>query len=154
MNNPYAEKNCKGCGKRFTPRADGRGRPSEYCDPYCRKYTPCVECGIPCSRKCKRCWECGMAFKRTQARRFYTQSLMEWVERFGRPPTASEWNISFARTRWTNPARLLVLEDIHAERDWPRYSAVLEMYGTWNAFLEAHGFSTLEPGGHQVEMAA
>lgn len=59
------------------------------------------------------------------------QSLRDWAEEHGRPPTSTEWR--------------------YAGDDRPSYSCVFKRFGSWNKALREAGLSTLAPGQQRAK---
>ena len=109
----------------------------------------CVECGNPTSG-CNgrdgapgRCVDCTPAHSRKLTRDWIIASIHEWVELFGGPPGAQDWNQHMARL---NGRQDLVDRYQATGRPWPSTSAVQDNYGSWNEAIEEAGYEPCAPG--------
>ncbi len=68
-------------------------------------------------------------------------ALRRFHEEFGRTPSAREWNTTVARRRHPDLAAR------QRSGEWPDTSIVQRVFGSWNAGIEAAGF-TPRPTGH------
>ncbi len=73
----------------------------------------------------KRCRPGAIAPTRT--RNWVRDAMREWRQRYGRPPSSTDWSRRHARRRGGDP-----LERFQA-RDWPPASTVIDIYGSWPA---------------------
>jgi len=64
------------------------------------------------------------------------EKLHEWVDEYGRPPAAADWNPAQARNQGSRPE---VIER-WLSGEWPTYSTVMRHFGRWNNFIESAGF--------------
>ena len=94
---------CRGCGAATTARG-GKGDAYAYC---------------------KRCHPGAIAPTRT--RDWVRDAMHEWRQRYGRPPSSTDWSRTHARRRGGE-----ALERFLA-RDWPAPSTVIDIYGSWPA---------------------
>jgi hypothetical protein len=94
---------CRGCGAPTTARG-GKGDAYEFC---------------------KRCHPGAIAPMRT--REWVRGAMHEWRQRYGRPPSSTDWAQTHARRRGGE-----ALERFLA-RDWPAPSTVIDIYGSWSA---------------------
>ena len=94
----------------------------------------CRGCGAPTAARggkgdayafCKRCHPGAIAATRT--REWVRNAMREWRERYGRPPSSTDWSRAHARRRGGE-----ALERFQV-RDWPAPSTVIDMYGSWSA---------------------
>jgi hypothetical protein len=114
----------------------------------------CEVCGGPTGgsngpgkapRFCKRCH--GPAHARWTSEAIIA-AIQAWTERFGAPPTATEWNPTAARNyvaafpNRPSAERLSECARIVVEEDWPRSNTVRLRFGTWSAAIRAAGFET------------
>ena len=95
---------CRGCGAPTTAR-NGKGDAYEYC---------------------KRCHPGAIA--PTRAREWVRCSMREWRQRYGRPPSSTDWSRTHTVRRGGEALERL-------DGDWPAPSTVIDMYGTWGAAL-------------------
>ena len=103
---------CRGCGAPTTARG-GKGDAYEFC---------------------KSCHPGAIASTRT--RDWVREAMHEWRQRYGRPPSSTDWSRTHARRRGGE-----ALTRFQA-RDWPAPSTVIEIYESWPA-AHADAF----PGG-------
>jgi hypothetical protein len=96
---------CRGCGAPTAARG-GKGDAYEYC---------------------KRCHPGAIAPTRT--REWVRCSMREWRQRYGRPPSSTDWSRTHARRRGGQALKRL------RDGDWPPSSTVIDMYGTWAAAM-------------------
>jgi len=92
---------CRGCGAPTTARG-GKGDAYQYC---------------------KRCHPGAIAATRT--RDWVRAAMREWRQRYGRPPSSTDWSRTHAARRGGD-----ALKRLH-DGDWPAPSTVIDMYGTW-----------------------
>ncbi len=94
----------------------------------------CRGCGAPTAARggkgdayefCKRCHPGAIAA--TRARDWVREAMREWRERYGRPPSSTDWSRTHATRRGGE-----ALERFQA-RDWPASSTVVDIYGSWAA---------------------
>ena len=94
----------------------------------------CRECGTPTAARrgkgdayefCKSCHPGAIAPTRT--REWVRDAMRDWRQRFGRPPSSTDWSRTHARRRGGK-----ALERFLA-RDWPASSTVIDIYGSWPA---------------------
>ena len=94
----------------------------------------CRGCGAPTAARggkgdayefCKRCHPGAIAPTRT--RDWVRDAMHEWRQRYGRPPSSTDWSRTHARRRGGE-----ALERFLA-RDWPAPSTVIDIYGSWSA---------------------
>ena len=94
---------CRGCGRPTAARG-GKGDAYEYC---------------------KRCHPGAIAPRRT--REWVRDAMRAWRQRYGRPPSSTDWSRTHAQRRGGEP-----LKRLQSER-WPSPSTVIDLYGTWAA---------------------
>lgn len=145
-----SRRTCARCGLPFT--AHGKGRPAKYCSKNCQMMGPCAVCGLYCASgrrrdSDRRCMKCRTRESERDFRKFAEKSFRDWVDRFGCPPVANEWNLAHARKTWKDQARLRHLERIHSQRKWPTFSAIIYYFGGWNQFIEEMGHAPRPVGG-------
>jgi hypothetical protein len=94
----------------------------------------CRGCGAPTTARggkcdayeyCKNCHPRAIAPTRTHE--WVRDAMRDWRQRYGRPPSSSDWSRTHARRRGG-----VALERFLA-RDWPAPSTVIDIYGAWSA---------------------
>lgn len=114
-----------------------------------RRYdTECVDCGAWVSghsgrRDEPRCLPC-IAKINGEARTVWTRELViarirEWVYLYGEPPAICDRGPSMARSELHDEQRAVRFEQ--ANGHWPWFTVVVRRFGSWNAALEAAGFT-------------
>jgi hypothetical protein len=96
---------CRGCGAPTASRG-GKGDAYEYC---------------------KRCHPGAIAPTRTHE--WVRDAMRAWAERYGRPPSSTDWSRTHARRRGGEALQRL------RDGDWPPPSTVVDLYGSWAAAL-------------------
>lgn len=111
--------------------------------------SPCVDCGKPTNGSngaqgaADRCWSCNGNHTRRLHRRWLTESFEEWVDMFGVPPAVLDWSEAHAR----NAGQEWRTERAQGTgRPWPSPKSAQDHYGSWNAFIRAHGWDPFEVG--------
>ena len=94
---------CRGCGAPTTARG-GKGDAYAYC---------------------KRCHPGAIAPTRT--RDWVREAMHEWRQRYGRPPSSTDWSRTHASRRGGEPLERFL------GREWPSPSTVIDIYGSWPA---------------------
>lgn len=115
-----------------------------------RVYGFCVDCGTKIFNAGspdlpERCGSCAPKHRRKESQRQIVEAIRDWRRRFGRNPSAMDWNINMALAS-AHPARLARIEQAHRDRQWPGCSSVQAAFGSWNAAIEASGFQPMRPG--------
>jgi uncharacterized protein (DUF433 family) len=92
------------------------------------------------AKHCRSCAPMG-------APQFWTPPLVverirAWVELYGNIPAATDWNPSMARLN----GRPDIADRFYADGCWPHYSTVVARFGSWNAGIEAAGFTPRATG--------
>ena len=112
----------------------------------------CVDCGATintdgrATEPATRCVPCSHEDRKRQSREWFLESVREWVELFGSPPSAMDWSPALARMKGS---------DWKAERyeqtgrPWPSPTLVIGLYGSWNAGLNAAGYPPVKPGEYR-----
>jgi hypothetical protein len=106
----------------------------------------CRDCGQPTTSDGsyipERCRPCRFAFDHAASVAWIIDSIRDWAEMFGVPPSSSDWNQSMCRIRgWQSK----IARYASTGRDWPSTNAAQSTFGSWNAALEAAGFKPLSP---------
>ncbi len=114
-----------------------------------KRHGNCLDCGRPTynggSEPPVRCAEHAALASRKWSKERLVECAQEYARRYGRPPTAMDWNIPMARGR-AHPERLREILQRDSEAEWPPTGTVLARWGSWNEMLSAAGFDTLVPG--------
>lgn len=74
-------------------------------------------------------------------------AICVYAERYGRPPAAADWSPALARAQG-RPDRA---ERFKADGIYPYARTVTERFGSWNAAIEAAGFTPTRRGHRQRE---
>lgn len=64
------------------------------------------------------------------------EKVHEWVETYGRPPAAADWNPAQARRQGSKPETI----ERFLAGDWPQYSTAMRHFPSWNAMIEQAGY--------------
>lgn len=141
---------CVGCGATLPPRRVAR--PRKWCSDRCRKLTlyarPCLDCGKrintdgSVTNAAERCINCNAAHQRRTSRTWIIESINEWVDLFGVPPTASDWEPRMP----TAPAWRRERYEATG-RPWPSVHVAQDNFGSWSNALRAAGWDPY-PVGH------
>lgn len=114
----------------------------------------CVDCGATTNgydgpgRASERCIPCNGKHAHSLTHQWIIDSFKEWVEMFGAPPSASDWNLSYARA---HPYLHWKYERSMATgRKWPPVSSVVNHFGSWNNALRELGYRVLDPSEHWI----
>lgn len=70
------------------------------------------------------------------------ERVQAWVETYGQPPTAQEWNPAMARAR----GRHDIAERWEQDGCWPTTTTTQYVFGSWSAAIAAAGFTPRAPG--------
>lgn len=111
----------------------------------------CRECGNPTdgsngpSQTPERCDPCCQRERHWQAVKRIVGSIQRFAERYGRPPTAPDFNPHQAR-ELGHPWRA---DRFYRDGDYPYSSNVLDVFGTWNAAIVAAGFERVGVGQYE-----
>ena len=96
----------------------------------------CRRCGAPTAARggkgdayefCKGCHPGAIAPTRT--REWVRDAMRAWRERYGRPPSSTDWSGTHAVRRGGDALERL------RDGDWPPPSTVIDLYGSWAAAL-------------------
>jgi predicted Zn-ribbon and HTH transcriptional regulator len=117
-----------------------------------RVFGYCRDCGVKVfnsgskDRLPERCRSCDDAFKHERGRQRILDAIAEWVERFGTPPSAADWNPAQAlRVGMAWKAERYVATG----RKWPSVAGVQVLFGAWNAALNEAGYPPVSPGEYR-----
>lgn len=115
----------------------------------------CIDCGAPTSYATggpsRRCRRCRKLIEQSEpyrlSRQHFTHDLIierirEWAERYGEPPGEADWNPLQARAN-NDEERAKRFED--ANGYWPWMTVVYRRFPSWNAAIEAAGFTPRKP---------
>jgi len=146
------------CGAELS-QTEGRGRPRKWCSETCRRNFSyggeCIDCGEATrysghdgTGPSLRCPRCAMAARIVWGQERVVEKIREWADQFGEPPLAYEWHLAGARHK-CSPERLGEIEGRldRFDGDVPSTSLVVLRFGSWNAAIEAAGFTSLKVGG-------
>lgn len=103
----------------------------------------CVDCGARTSgcngreKAPERCYPCTTAFLKTWTREAIIAAIRLFVHRYGRIPSAVDWNTTYAR----NAGHPELAERFYADGDYPQTGIVQREFGSWNAGIAAAGFT-------------
>lgn len=86
------------------------------------------------------CATCAPAYYAKWNRETVAAAIQRFAERYGEPPSAWDFNVSLARATG-HPE---VAERFYRDGDYPHYSSIQYVFGSWNAAIAAAGF---EPRG-------
>ena len=127
----------------------GRARKDSYA-------APCVECGAPTSgsegrKKRPLCIPCGNVeaakVLTVWTREAIISAIQWWNVMYGRPPAMHDFNPRACRTELRDETRAERAERHIREGYIPWVTTVVTAFGTWNAGIEAAGFSPRQSGG-------
>lgn len=111
-----------------------------------KQYGVCPDCGGPVSYRtggvAERCRACHDIAKIIWDRDSVLDAIHRFAERYGRPPTACDFNPPLAIAK----GRPEYAETFHRDGDYPHTSSATTVFGSWNAAIEAAGF-TPKPSG-------
>lgn len=118
---------CKECGA-ATDGSNGRAKAPEYCP---RHY-----------------WlKPGYRDSRTEwPRERIINAIQDWNREYGEPPATTDWNATRAR-QMGRPDRTDRFLDGFATGRWPWFTTVVYHFGSWNAGIEAAGFTPRQADG-------
>lgn len=147
---------CPTCGNTVHPRNSYAARRQKFCSERCRKaqYSrPCADCGKPLHGASgrgpnapTRCLPCTNAHNAKFGREGHIAAIQRFAERYGKPPSATDFQPALAR-RIGHPEKA---DRFYADGDYPTTTAVLQMFGSWNAAIEAAGFEPVPVGSRRV----
>lgn len=118
-----------------------------------RRYEqPCVDCGARTSgsdgrRDEPRCATCAARLRAERETVWTAEKIVEriqaWATIYGEPPGSADWNPWQARHAIHDEQRAQRFEAGH----WPWSTQVVHAFGSWNAAIEAAGFTPRAPHG-------
>lgn len=143
---------CAGCETAIPPSRGGPAR--KWCSEKCRKAQyggVCENCGAATDGSYgsalapKLCRPCRLEEQTTWGADGVLTAIRRWVETYGEPPGEVDWNPNLARRR----------DHLHrVERyetgNWPSHATVTYHFGSWNAAIEAAGFSARIVGWNEA----
>lgn len=109
---------------------------------------PCEICGAPTSgsegrREHPRCQPCAAfisgAKRASRTADHLISRIQEWAALYGEPPAIPDWNPWACRNVIHDPERARRYEE--ANGYWPSFTSVVYAFGSWNAGIEAAGFT-------------
>lgn len=115
----------------------------------------CVDCGKATDgsrgyRAPERCRRCAAVHNTKWGKAGVVAAIHRFAERYGRPPTSTDFSPSCARHlghEWRS-ARF------HSDGDYPYSHTVVYTFGTWNAAIIAAGFEPPGPGLYKRQPGA
>jgi hypothetical protein len=138
-----------GCDKQLPP---SKARPRKWCSDRCRKLARapgCVDCGRlvntdgRVTNPNERCVACAGARTARLHGQWIVESFNDWIDQFGVPPTATDWNPMHARAT----GQMWRVERLQATgRTWPSVTSVQRHYGSWQEFIRQQGWEPFGPG--------
>lgn len=151
-------KQCESCGVLMTGVRGNR----KFCSERCRKDQyrgECVDCGgktdgtaSGAKRPAIRCRVCAARYQSENAvwnKETVVAAMRRWREKYGCPPSATDWNPSMADTSCTPETASIIRKRFYADHN-PPVSAVQRVFGSWNAAMDAAGFAPRGPGQRDV----
>lgn len=98
-------------------------------------------CGAPLdggspSRGTERCRSCTAKDATIWTREWIVSKIQEWTSLYGEPPTAEDWAPQTVHSRRANAVRTRFYS-----ASWPYTEYVQRRFGSWNAGIEAAGFT-------------
>jgi DNA-directed RNA polymerase subunit RPC12/RpoP len=145
---------CQGCGAKLVPNK-GPGPQRKWCSDRCRKNTLyvrfCADCGARLNSSDGhgphapvRCPGCASRAS-GEARKVWTPdavvaAIQAWARLHGEPPCMTTWSITRARNIGKPELTQVKLVPYKAG-EWPSPQAVIRAFGSWNAGIEAAGFT-------------
>lgn len=113
---------------------------------------PCVDCGARTGgsegrRVEPRCAPCAHKLSTVKqivwTSEILIERIREWARIYGEPPATRDWSASGAR-QVHDEERARRYED---DPSWPAFKTVVYHFGSWNAAIEAAGFTPRAPHG-------
>ena len=128
---------CAGCGKSIPANR-------KWCSDRCRRHTSyggvCKRCGAGTysgnAVSSDVCAKCRNRERAKLGKEAVITALRDWNDRFGSPPTATDWSPANARKN----GRLDKVERYRGSGPWPATNSVLNLFGSWNAGIAAADF--------------
>lgn len=123
-----------------------------------RHHGTCKNCGGPtfnggAREKPEYCRECAPEAHTFWTRERLIEAIREYHRRYGRQPSAQDWNRQDARAH-AHPERLAEIEQRWAEDHWPSTTHVQLRFGSWSNAIEAAGFTPLSREGERLDPEA
>ena len=117
----------------------------------------CRECGAPTTgcngpgKAPKLCNHCAPGVELALwTEKTVIESIQEYARRYGRPPSAGDWNPSDARSRFRDD----IADRFYEDGCWPYSSSVQRVFGSWNNAIRSAGYEPLAPGQKYSDMLA
>jgi hypothetical protein len=119
----------------------------------------CRDCGAATSgsngpgKAPERCHACASALRLEWSRQRIIESIRGWADRYGAPPAVTDWSPKMLR----DPSRRNAAELRLSDGVWPNVSIIQRRFGSFNAAIEAAGFTPLPQSSgrrHLREVAA
>lgn len=110
----------------------------------------CDDCGAPLDggsgdASPNRCFACSQQAIKDASRQWILDSLQEWEDIYGSPPSALDWNPAMARHK-AHASRMAKIKAAHEARQWPGVALVQRHFGSWSNALREAGLGSLAPG--------
>lgn len=140
---------CEGCGTEVRQNPTGRLR--KWCSDRCRKRQyggTCRDCGAHtdgsngAAGAPDYCITCiGAHRERLWTRETCIAAIKWWADLYGEPPGALDWWSPDPAQVRGNAVRAERYARLHAEGKIPHHHSVRRVFGSWNAGIEAAGFT-------------
>jgi hypothetical protein len=102
----------------------------------------CRDCGRPTvsdgSYVPERCQPCSNKFVHEASVRWIIESIRDWAEMFGAPPSATDWNHGLCRS---DAMKWKIRRYESTRRAWPSVNAAQHTFGSWANAIRAAGFA-------------
>ncbi len=127
-----------------------------------RHAKPCVDCGTQTSggevrTEEPRCHPCAVVKSGAEAKVWTRSAIIlaigEWAAQYGEPPAVPDWSPFAARHQLHDEERAQRCERAKAAGEHPSYQTVIREFGSWNAAIEAAGFTPRAVGGWAANTA-
>lgn len=145
---------CQGCETPLPADAHGSRR---WCSDRCRRHTLysglCADCGKTTynggtKKPPERCSPCSNRARNTiWTAEAIVQTIQAWVRENGVPPVAADWNPNHAINK-DHPEKA---EKFFEDNAWPHTSTVQDVFGSWNAAIDAAGFEPVPVGVYAAD---
>lgn len=111
----------------------------------------CVDCGGPtyggdgefaAPKRCLECSRAHLSATKKWTEQAVIEALQTWARLYGKPPTSTDFNVAHPQHKGERAERW-------ASGDYPHLSTVTDMFGGWNAALQAVGLKTQAAYGYR-----